>query len=64
MNSLADFGFVAVDLGGIDVVEAELQRFRQHAQHIGAGHAEGAEAERRDVGAVGIDGMHGELLVF
>jgi len=58
MDGLADFGLVAVDLRRIDVMESELQGFRQNAQHIGAGHAESAEAERRNVGAVGIDGMH------
>ncbi|MCY1243200.1 hypothetical protein D9M72_562050 [compost metagenome] len=52
VDGFADLGLVAVDLGRVDMVEAELERFRQHPQHVGAGHAEGTEAERRDVGTV------------
>ncbi|MNS69628.1 hypothetical protein D3C72_1029450 [compost metagenome] len=57
-NGFADLGFVAVDLGGIDMAKTGLQRMRNDAQDIGAGNAEGAEAERRDRSAICGDIKH------
>lgn len=57
-NRLADLRLVAVDLRGVNVPEAEFDCLRQNAQHVVSRHAEGAEAEGGNMGAIGADIVH------
>jgi hypothetical protein len=56
-DAFADFRLVTVDLRGIDVAEAFLQRSRNRSQHFRAAHPIGTVPDRRYFGAVSKNGM-------
>ena len=57
-DAIADFGLVAVDLGGVDVAIAIAKHMGHHAFGVRPRHAEGAETESGDGCAVGADDLH------
>lgn len=63
-DGFTDFRFIAIDLRGVHMAEANLQRMRNDPENIGTGYTESAEAEGRNGGSVGGYVVHGFLLGY
>src|ERR1700729_2065404 len=57
-HALPYLGFIPIDLCRVEMAKPCVQRCRDHAQHIGPRHSVGAEAKRRDGGAIRGDKLH------
>src|SRR5258708_36884257 len=58
-QALADLAFVVIDLRGVDVAIAEPQRLLDQTGAGSPAQFPGAEPDRGNFGAVGLDEMHG-----
>ena len=57
-QALADLAFVLVDLRGVDVAIAELDRLLDQPRAGSPAQLPGAEPDRRDFCAIGFDELH------
>ena len=57
-QALADLAFVFIDLRGVDMAIAELDRLLDHARAGPPAQLPGAEPDRRDFSAVGLETLH------
>src|SRR3979409_1098360 len=61
-QALADLAFVLIDLGGVDVAIAELQRLLDQPRAGSSAQLPGAEPDRRNLRAAGLDELHVRVL--
>ena len=61
-QALADLALVLVDLRGVDVAIAEPQRLLDQPRAGASAQFPGAEPDRRDSGAIGLDEVHRRIL--
>ena len=61
-QAVADLALVLIDLRGVDMAIAEPQRLLDQTRAGSSAQLPGAEPDRGDVGAVGLDELHGRIL--
>ncbi|MCY1537354.1 hypothetical protein D9M68_728450 [compost metagenome] len=63
-NCFTDLGFIAINLRGIDMAKTSLERVRDDAKHIFAGHTESAKAKGGNGGTICCYVMHASSFDF